>query len=125
MAHDLLIVEDDAGLQQMLGQVVTALGIPYRTADDAAEAMAQVRREWPRLVLLDMKLPHGVDGWMVWDQMLAEGAGRPLYVVTFSANMNAPEKALALRRGALAVMDKDQSFVNLAMVLCQAYQAAM
>jgi two-component system OmpR family response regulator len=125
MAQDLLIVEDDAGLQQMLGQVVTALGIPYRTADDAAEAMAQVRREWPQLVLLDMKLPHGVDGWMVWDQMLAESAGRRLYVVTFSANMNAPEKALALRRGALAVMDKDQSFVNLATVLRQAYQAAM
>jgi DNA-binding response OmpR family regulator len=122
MAHDMLVVEDDAVLQQMITMALGMDGIPFRTADDAAEALAQVRSEWPRMVLLDMNLPNGVDGWTLWDQMRQIAADRPLNVVVFSAAHNSVDRCAAAQRGALAVLVKNQPLAELLDQLRTAYR---
>ncbi|WP_298232961.1 response regulator [uncultured Azohydromonas sp.] len=57
----LLIVDDDASVRQMLVEYLGGHGFAVRTAEDGASMRAQLERELPDLILLDLRLP-GEDG---------------------------------------------------------------
>jgi two-component system phosphate regulon response regulator OmpR len=57
----LLIVDDDASVRQMLAEYLSGHGFAVRTAGDGASMRAELERELPDLVLLDLRLP-GEDG---------------------------------------------------------------
>ncbi len=57
-----LVVEDDADLLGMVQLVLESAGCRVVTAIEGGEALQQVAKEMPGLILLDMKMP-GMDGW--------------------------------------------------------------
>lgn len=56
-----LVVENDAGLREVLADVVGFLGFSVRVARDAAEAVEVARLGAPSAILLDTSLPVGID----------------------------------------------------------------
>jgi DNA-binding response OmpR family regulator len=57
MVDTILIVEDDAAIQQYLKDILMDAGYAVVTAEDGIEAMAQVKKSQPDVVLLDLGLP--------------------------------------------------------------------
>jgi CheY-like chemotaxis protein len=55
--RDILVVDDDDDVREILRLQLEAAGFSTRGASNGAEAMAEVRREPPGLVLLDMMMP--------------------------------------------------------------------
>lgn len=64
MGEKILIVDDDTGIVTMMGMRLRSAGYEILTATDGLSAIAQVHRELPDLVLLDVNLPKG-DGLSV------------------------------------------------------------
>jgi signal transduction histidine kinase/DNA-binding response OmpR family regulator len=54
----ILIVDDDANIRELLNQEFTEAGYRVRMAGDGREALAEVRRERPDLVVLDVMMPE-------------------------------------------------------------------
>jgi two-component system nitrogen regulation response regulator NtrX len=69
MDHEsILIVDDDSGVRDSIGAVLSDEGFRVRYAVDGAEALASAGRERPDLVLLDVWLP-GMDGIQVLEKL--------------------------------------------------------
>jgi DNA-binding response OmpR family regulator len=60
-AANLLVVDDDASVRNMLREYLAGHGFAVRLAGDGATMRAELERELPDLVLLDLRLP-GEDG---------------------------------------------------------------
>jgi CheY-like chemotaxis protein len=54
----ILIVDDDAGLQDLLQAVLEGEGYQVLVASDGQEALVQVSAHHPHLILLDLMMPH-------------------------------------------------------------------
>ncbi|MEN0067361.1 MAG: response regulator, partial [Myxococcota bacterium] len=57
----ILIVEDDPGLLQLLGEYLGAAGFDIHLEDDGARTLGRIRDLNPDVVVLDLMLP-GLDG---------------------------------------------------------------
>jgi twitching motility two-component system response regulator PilH len=67
-AAKILIVEDDQDTADTLKLVLEREGYEIVHALDAADGLAKARAERPNLVLLDVMMPTGVEGFhFVWD----------------------------------------------------------
>jgi len=60
-----LVVEDDGGSREMLADFLSENGHIVVTASSGAEAMVVAATHHPHVVLLDLALPGGIDGWEV------------------------------------------------------------
>jgi len=72
---DVLVVDDDAEINDLVGSYVQIAGFNYRAALDAATALKSARKSIPALIILDLMLPD-MDGFAVCkelrrDKMLA------------------------------------------------------
>ena len=67
----ILVVDDDESIRAML---VRILSPPYDVVPVAsgAEALDEIRRQRPDLVVLDLRMP-GMDGWEVVERLEREG----------------------------------------------------
>ena len=54
----LLVVDDDANIRELLTQELTEAGYHVRVATNGRDALAEVRRERPDLVVLDVMMPE-------------------------------------------------------------------
>lgn len=68
MAHQILIVDDDAHIRDVIGFALEKAGMKTMTARDGAEALRQFRRQAPDLVVLDVGMPE-TDGLEVCRQI--------------------------------------------------------
>lgn len=66
-----LVVEDDPDIQELLTLYFVAKGHKVETASDGQEALAQLQRVKPDLMLLDVILPK-LDGWSVLSAVRAQ-----------------------------------------------------
>jgi len=57
-----LIVDDDPAIRATAAEVLEFEGYPTQTASNGLEALEQVERNQPQVVLLDMRMPL-LDGW--------------------------------------------------------------
>jgi CheY-like chemotaxis protein len=90
-----LVVEDDRDLRSLVELALTSAGYRVETATDGRAALAQVDREMPGLILLDMKMP-GMNGWEFADAFRARfDASAPIVVLT--AAREAAERAADVR----------------------------
>jgi CheY-like chemotaxis protein len=62
MSRRVLVVEDDEAIRETLADVLQDGGYMVDGAVDGAEAIEQMERRRPDLVLLDLHMP-GMDGW--------------------------------------------------------------
>lgn len=79
-----LVVDDDAVIRDLLQVNLQLEGYEVSLAVDGAEALAQVARSHPDLILLDVMMP-GVDGWDVAQQLKADQATAHIPVVFLTA----------------------------------------
>jgi putative two-component system response regulator len=83
-AADILIVDDQEPNRDLLRRRMLALGYRARTAENGADALAEVGRRHPDLILLDLNMPV-MDGFEVLRRLKGDAATRHLPVIIISA----------------------------------------
>ena len=82
LARDVLVVEDDREINELVCAYAEIAGFGFRSALNGADAVEQVRRRAPALIVLDLMLPD-IDGFEVCRRVKAEAeaSGRPIPVI--------------------------------------------
>jgi two-component system, chemotaxis family, chemotaxis protein CheY len=84
-ARPILIVDDDPVILATVADALDLEGLPFVTATNGAEALLEVERSEPSLVLLDMRMPV-LDGWGFMTAVRARGLDLPVVVMTAAAD---------------------------------------
>ncbi|GAA3496006.1 response regulator transcription factor [Streptomyces prasinosporus] len=81
MPHTVLLAEDDRAIRNALERALTLEGYRVTAVADGVEALAQVHRSRPDVLVLDVMMP-GVDGLQVCRVLRAEGDRTPVLMLT-------------------------------------------
>ena len=91
----ILVVEDDADIQEVLKNYLMAEGYEVRLAEDGVEGLAAFQSWGPDLVLLDVMLPK-VDGFAVLELIRKESLV-PVLMVTAKDSVEDPVRGFHLQ----------------------------
>jgi DNA-binding NtrC family response regulator len=100
----ILIVDDDVALRDSLAETVRDLGFEPRLATSGREALGVLASEEVQGVLLDLRMPGGMDGIEVLRRIRAHPSGPPVVVLT--AYASAQNTIEAMRLGAFDHLTK-------------------
>ncbi|MFI9842243.1 response regulator transcription factor [Nonomuraea sp. NPDC051941] len=75
-AAKVLVVDDEPNIRELLSEALELNGFAVRTASDGRQALAEVARERPDIIVLDVMMP-GVDGFAV-ARKLREAGDSPM-----------------------------------------------
>src|SRR3954463_11572703 len=98
----ILVVDDDAGVRQLIQELLESEGFAVETAADGREALAKAAARRPSLLLLDLTLPHLSGPELV--AQLNSLSGHPIPVLVISGDGQAGTRANAM--GAFAYLHK-------------------
>ncbi len=101
----ILLVEDEDSLRRVMKDLLEQEGYAICEARDGAEAMEQVDRHNPDLMLLDLNLPN-VDGYTVLQKLRAHPRTENLPVIILSARGDEDNEVRVLRLGATDFLAK-------------------
>lgn len=105
-ARSVLIVEDHEASAAGYEELLVAHGYRVRIARDGYQALSEMSRERPAVVLLDLKIPK-LDGWDVLERLHQyDTGGAPTPVVVITGDALATHHDLARSRGAHEVLTK-------------------
>lgn len=96
---EILVVEDEADIQELIRYVLDKEGFPVRVASDGAAALREVRAAPPGLVLLDLMLP-GLDGLEVCRRLRAQPDTAELPIIMLTAKGEESDVVAGLNLGA-------------------------
>ena len=83
MAHDILIVDDEADIRMLIGGVLKDEGYATREAADSTGALAAIHGRQPTLVILDIWLQGSeLDGIAILRQLRAEMPSVPVVMIS-------------------------------------------
>lgn len=99
----ILVVDDDPKIQQLICLYLEREGYPTLTASDGAEALELVLKQRPRLVILDLMLPH-ISGLELCRRLRELLDNTPVMMLT--ATVDEEEKLAGLAIGADDYMTK-------------------
>lgn len=85
-AGTVLVVEDDPGVARLEQKRLERAGFAVRAAATAEEALDHLRQEDISLILLDYRLPGGIDGLTFYREVKAAGFNIPVILVTGFGN---------------------------------------
>ncbi len=123
MAHDILIVDDEADIRMLIGGILSDEGYQTRAAGDSAAALAAVRARQPSLVILDVWLEGSEHDGIDLLKILREE--HPLLpVVMISGHGNIETAVAAIREGAYDFIEKPFKADRLLVVVDRAIEAA-
>lgn len=97
--NHVLVVEDEEFLTQALQDNLTAEGCAVSTAANGDEALGQVRKHRPDIILLDLLIPKK-DGFAVLEELKANPEWRMIPVIVLSNLGGDAEIKRALQLGA-------------------------
>ena len=106
----ILVIDDEHALREALAYQLRHAGFKVRTAGDGATGLAAARAERPDLVLLDVLLPGGMDGFEVC-RLLRHTLRCPIVLV--SALADEIDRVVGLEVGADDYVTKPFSTVEL------------
>jgi DNA-binding response OmpR family regulator len=111
-AKKLLVVEDDDNLRRLITQ---ALGKKYRLfeAADGNQAIEDVKKVHPDLILLDLMLP-GKDGIEVCRRIRGHPDTKNIKIIMLTAQKNSLVKSAGLAAGADLFINKPFNMADLA-----------
>ncbi len=116
----ILIVDDEAHIRKYVGLILRQLGaVTIIEAANGEEALVAFQREKPRLVLLDVNMPH-MDGIETLRKLKAIDPACVIFMLTSLANRQTVEEALTL--GAANYVRKDTSKEEIAKALAEILQ---
>jgi two-component system, cell cycle response regulator len=98
-ADRILIVDDDDDAREALQLLLEAHGYEVWTARDGAEAVAEVQRHPPALIISDLRMP-GMDGFGLVEQLRARSATAHLPIILLSAVHERERRVAGLDLGA-------------------------
>lgn len=100
-----LLVDDERAIRTICRVNLEGDGLAVNEATDGSEALEEVKRERPSLVLLDVMMP-GVDGWGVAEELGADDETRDIPVVFLSARAADEDRLRAQELGAVGYVVK-------------------
>src|SRR3954462_2836688 len=98
MTKRILIIEDDKAIARLLRDNLEYEGFLVETCDNGRHALASVHRLTPDLLLLDIMLPHGVDGFDICRSL--NGSPTRVPVIILSARRHKEDRIRGLTLGA-------------------------
>jgi two-component system, OmpR family, phosphate regulon response regulator PhoB len=99
MTTDVLVVEDDRDIRNLVVLHLERDGFRCRTAANGAEALQQVKRAAPDLVVLDLMLP-GLDGLEVCRRLRADPTTATVAIIILTARADEVDRVVGLEMGA-------------------------
>ncbi|HIQ41932.1 MAG TPA: sigma-54-dependent Fis family transcriptional regulator, partial [Pseudomonas oleovorans] len=103
MSAQVIVVDDEAAIREAVQQWLELSGFTVRTCASAAEALALVDRDFPGIVVSDVRMP-GSDGLQLLDRLLQVDTDLPVILVTGHGDV--PMAVQALRQGAYDFIEK-------------------
>ena len=79
--YTILLVDDDPALLRLLSIRLTAAGYDVMTADNGAQALAQLAVHYPHLVITDLQM-DGMDGLALFDTIHRSHPTLPVIILT-------------------------------------------
>jgi DNA-binding response OmpR family regulator len=104
----ILIIEDDADIQNFISRVLELEGYQVDKASDGKTGMEIVRKNHIDLILLDLRLP-GPDGWSILRTIKRDPEFSRIPVVVITAIAEATQRKKTLRMGAASYLVKPLS----------------
>ena len=100
-----LVVDDEPQVVWVIEFSLQGEGYETLTAHDGFEAMTQIQRHHPDLMVLDVMMPR-MDGWAVLEELAKLPAAERPRVVMVTALASAMDRARAKQLGAAAFVPK-------------------
>jgi CheY-like chemotaxis protein len=100
-----LLVEDHESSADGYAQLLAGAGYRVARAKNGYEALAEVSRAAPSVVLLDLKLPK-LDGWELLERLKADAAMASVPIIVVTGDSLPTHHEMARSRGAMAVLSK-------------------
>jgi type II secretory ATPase GspE/PulE/Tfp pilus assembly ATPase PilB-like protein/CheY-like chemotaxis protein len=94
-----LLVDDEDQLRRVMKDLLERQGYSVVEARDGAQALDEVDRHAPDIVILDLNLP-GVDGYSVLSQLRSRSATRQLPIIVLTAKGDEDNEVRVLQLGA-------------------------
>src|SRR5205085_8949441 len=101
----ILVVEDNEANQMLVRAVLELEGYQVELADSATEAVEQLSRVRPDLILMDVQLP-GEDGLSLTRRLKADPATSAIPVVALTAHAMNGDRESALEAGCAGYISK-------------------
>jgi CheY-like chemotaxis protein len=119
----ILVVEDIPNVLELLEVTLRFKGYPIVTARDGQEALAQIAKERPALVITDILMPR-MDGYALAQKLRINPKTRDIPIIFLSATyITREDKEFALSLGAVRFMEKpvdtEEFFLTVAEILTQ------
>jgi len=112
-----LVVDDDAGIRELLGSVLRRHALIVDMARDGAEALELIRNNTYAVVLLDLLMPN-VDGFTVLDTLRDPMKASPVILVVTGSDRSALERVDASRVHGVVRKPFDAEELALLVVAC-------
>jgi excisionase family DNA binding protein len=100
-----LLVDDDAGMRELVRIQLEREGYAVQEAASAAEGLAAIESRMPELILLDVMMPH-VDGWEMLRQIQERYGVGSIPVLMFSGQVDEAGERQATSSGARGFVGK-------------------
>lgn len=105
MSQSVLVVDDEPTARSMLRLILVRAGFEVLEAKDGYEALEQVERYIPDLMLLDIMMP-GMDGFTVCQTLREQERTADLPIIMLSARADPESVNTGLRVGATKYLTK-------------------
>lgn len=123
MAHDILIVDDEADIRLLVGGLLSDEGYQTREAADADSALEAVRARRPSLVLLDIWLQGSrLDGMEILSEIRRDHPSVPVVMMTGHGTIETA--VAAIKEGAYEFIEKPFQSDRLLFVVERAIESA-
>jgi two-component system, NtrC family, nitrogen regulation response regulator NtrX len=123
MSKDVLIVDDEAAIREVVGGILEDEGYRPRGAANSDEALREIERRPPGLVLLDIWLEgSSLDGVQILDRVKALHADIP--VIMFSGHGTIETAVAAIKKGAYDFIEKSFKSDRLLLAIQRALEAS-
>ena len=123
MAHDILIVDDEADIRMLIAGVLKDEGYATREAADTAQTVAAIQARQPTLVILDIWLQGGgLEGIEILKQLRAEMPSVPVVMISGHGTIETAVEAIKL--GAYDFIEKPFKSDRLLLVVERGIEAA-
>ena len=124
MAHDILIVDDEADIRMLIAGVLKDEGYATREAADSGEALAAIHARQPTLVILDIWLQGSeLDGIAILQQLRAVMPSVPVVMISGHGTIETAVEAIKI--GAYDFIEKPFKADRLLLVIARAIEAAL
>jgi len=124
MAHDILIVDDEADIRMLIAGVLKDEGYATREAADSTEVLRELQARQPTLVILDIWLQNSeLDGIGILRQLRAEMPSVPVVMISGHGTIETAVEAIKI--GAYDFIEKPFKSDRLLLIVARAIETAV